>query len=192
MEEKHFKEDLKASFEGKKEREKFYKGLGLKNIRFVDDDMSLQKHDIDVVANHGDKTVYISEKIRMEMLYPKDILIEIYSSFQSKTPGWLKDSTADSLFCFYRDKVVAVNVESLKNALHLFNDTHPGFLKSIKRTAERLIEEKKSFGKLENTGKVDISVINAYNNNDGSKYNTISIAIKANDLEKYGAKIYEY
>ena len=130
-----FENDLKYSIEDFETRKKFYIKIGYENPVFVDFDTSegkeLQLGDIDVTAAQNGKNVGISEKIR-RFKYRGDILIEMWSVFEKNVPGWLKNSKADTLANFFYDKIIMIDVPSLKDFLHKFAKENNSFVSSLR------------------------------------------------------------
>lgn len=185
----NFENDLKFSFEDFDERKKFYHSIGLQDVKFVgydtDEDKSAQKCDIDVRTTFFGEEVGISEKIRRRT-YSGDILIEVYSIFEKGVSGWLKESKADILACFFIDKIVFVKVGTLKDYLHRFADEHKDFIKSIWSTACEMVENSKIYERLDGFENIYVTVAK----NKG--YHTVSIIVKTKDLIDNGVEIEEF
>lgn len=184
-----FENDLKYSVDDFEVRKKFYDSVGIKDAEFVeyntDEEKELQRSDIDVMGTFKGRTVGISEKVR-RFNYRNDILVEMWSIFEDNVPGWLKNSKAEMLACFFNDKIVMIHVPSLKEFLHTFAKEHKDFVPSVKETANEMIKNGKIFGKLENFKDIFVAVA------DNDTYHTVSVIFKTKDLEKNGVKLKEY
>lgn len=184
-----FENDVKYSVEDFETRKKFYNRIGIKDAKFVefntDDEKELQRSDIDVIGTFKGKEVGVSEKVR-RFNYKNDVLVEMWSIFEDNVPGWLKKSKAEILSCFFNDKIVVIDVPSLKEFLHKFAKENKDFVKSVKSTAEKMIENGKTFAKLENFKDIFVTVA------DNDRYHTVSAIFKTKDLERNGVKLKEY
>ena len=184
-----FENDLKYSVDDFEARKSFYDKLGIKEAEFVEyetaEEKELQRSDIDVIGKFRDRKIGISEKVR-RFDYRGDILVEIYSIFEEGVPGWLKNSKADLLACFFNDKMLMVNVAMLKTFMHEFAKEHKNFLPSIIETATEMIKEGKIFGKLKNFKNIFVAVA------ENETYHTVSVIFKTDFLIKNGVKITEY
>lgn len=120
-----FENDLKFEKDNQTRYYSFYNGHGdivnvIRTDFSTDKGRKLQEMDIDVVAvmNTG-KVTTISEKHRRNNY--NDLLIEIYSSYSSFSPGWMETSRAKNLVIFIDDilnpEVIIVDMESLQSFL---------------------------------------------------------------------------
>lgn len=188
--ERIFEDDLKYSINGFEERKKFYNSIGITEVEFVDfdteEDKALQRHDIDVVGREksGD-CIGISEKIRNRK-YSGDILIEVFSIYEKNIFGWMKDTKAKYLACFFSDRTIVLDVKTLKEYLHNFVVENRNFTPSVKKTADRLISSGKQFGKLDNFNDIFVAIA------DNKTYHTVSVVIKTEQFKNNGVKIWEY
>lgn len=171
-------------------RKKIYEDrFSLRNVRFVnfdtDENKSLQRHDIDVMAEDVLGNPYkISEKIR-ERKYYGDILIEVYSNFKQRVKGWIPDSEADYLCLFYEDKYLSIKVSTLKAFCKAFFTKE--VMSALNKEFEALISTRQKSKKLYIGGTyVMLSV--AYNRN----YETVNVCIKESFLRKHGVGITEF
>lgn len=186
-----FNEDLEYSIENFNERKKIYKKMGIENLKFVDfnteEEKALQRQDIDVIGTeiYDKKQVGISEKIRRRP-YRYDILVEMYSIFEKNIPGWLKDSSADLLACFFTDKTIAVNVKTLKTYMHEFLKKNKNFVNLVKSIATEMIESGKKFSKIKGYDGICVAIA------DNGTYHTVSLVIKTDTLKNNGVIINEY
>lgn len=185
-----FEEDLKYSIDGFEDRKKFYNSIGITEVEFVnfdtEEDKALQRHDIDVVGReNGGDCIGISEKIRNRN-YSGDILIEVFSIYEKNIFGWMKDTKAKCLVCFFLDKTIVLDVKTLKEYLHKFVVENRNFVPSVKSTANRLISVGKQFGKLDNFNDIFVAVA------DNKTYHTVSVVIKTEQLKNNGVMINEY
>lgn len=188
--ERVFEEDLKYSIDGFDGRKKFYNSIGITEVEFVnfdtEEDKALQRHDIDVVGReNGGDCIGISEKIRNRK-YSGDILIEVFSIYEKNIFGWMKDTKAKYLVCFFLDRIIVLDVKTLKEYLHKFVVERRDFTPSVKKTADRLISSGKQFGKLDNFNDIFVAIA------DNKTYHTVSVVIKTEQFKNNGVKIWEY
>lgn len=120
-----FENDLKFEQENQERYDRFYKGFcGFSMIIRTDYSTEagrkLQEMDIDAVVLSDEGDVYtISEKHRRNNY--NDLLIEIYSSYCSFSPGWIETSKARNLVIFTDDilvpEVIVVDMKNLQSFL---------------------------------------------------------------------------
>lgn len=187
--ERVFEDDLKYSINGFEKRKKFYNSIGIIEVEFVDfgteEEKSLQRHDIDVIGLEKDDRIGISEKIRNRK-YSGDILIEVFSIYEKNVFGWMKDTKAKYLACFFSDRTIMLDVKTLKEYLHNFVVEHRDFTSSVRKTADRLISAGKQFGRLDNFNDIFVAIA------DNKTYHTVSVVIKTEQFKNNGVKIWEY
>lgn len=167
-------------------KEKIYEALeGYTDVRFVkfesEEDKEKQRADIDVLAKAGDVEIGISEKIR-NYKYFNDILIEVWSVFERHTHGWLKDSKANYLYCFYSDKLVIVDVYTLKKFCKAFFDEEA--VRVMETGFKQLIKERKTSGSIWLKGEKMTLIIGV-----NKTYHTVSVGVPEEFLVKNGVII---
>ena len=162
------------------EKVEFYSPIFI-DYEASEDNKALQKGDVDVSAIKDGNTTYISEKIRLDREYTGDILVEVYSVFETLTPGWLKNSIANWLFCFFKDKAVCVNEHELKQFCRtFFTRENIEYLKTV--FAEMIKEGKK--GKLITLNGVKMFACNTSTKSKGGTYHTVSVCVPSSLLVK--------
>ncbi|MDR3286403.1 MAG: hypothetical protein LBT27_03055 [Prevotellaceae bacterium] len=173
----------------------FYtKHLGATNIvrynRNTNDDMTMQRADIDVSFTHKSKIINISEKFRAKDF--NDLYIEFYSKFPN-VRGWLDKSQADYITYFFPTRVFLIDEKKLSEFYK--NQLSPTFSEDIFRN---LIEQnpnnnaqKQHYIKLQNN-KYRVRIIQAYNKTQDAAWYTMGIAIPFNVLADFGIYCREF
>ncbi len=152
----------------------------------------LQKKDIDLVFTHKSKQVSISEKFR-NVDYD-DILIEVYSSFNTPTSyvhGWIHKCEADVIMYFTKSKVYKINAKELKK--FYFDNIDEKFLTDVfyeirYNNSQRSLSRKLTLD-IGNTDQ-EIRLVQAYNRSHIDFY-TMSMCVTIEILRKNGVRIYE-
>ncbi len=195
-----FRNLLKKSEEGFNLRCLYYEQLGCHDFKFAKwgegDGTELQRGDVDFTCMQGgnkDKVYKCSEKIRDGKFYG-DVLIEIWSKYESRTRGWLNDSIADIIYMWWPDgTIVRAGSRGLKA---LYKEKILGD-KALSDELDRLFVSRIIFnteGKAKSvrvTVKIggeyrNITLIGAKTKCDGKVWTTYSIAITLEDLFKLG------
>lgn len=167
-------------------KEYVYEPEGYTNVKFIkfeesEENKSLQRADIDVIAMAGDVEVKISEKIRKRE-YSNDILVEVWSGFERHVPGWLKHSEADVMYCFYKDKLAIVDVPTLKKFCRNFFDRET--VAALETAFKGVIRAEKTKGETYLKGYKMTLIIGV-----NKTYHTVSVGIPEELLVKNGVII---
>lgn len=101
----------------------------------------LQYSGVDKIITQKDNyKIYIEEKVRFEDY--GDILLEEYSNWEKKTPGWITDESKITDFIAYiiipTKKIWLINFRKLKI---LWDDKYPEWLKKYKRKVATTYEK---------------------------------------------------
>jgi hypothetical protein len=133
-------------------------------------DIDFQKKDIDLTIVIEDRSIHISEKFRKEDY--GDLLIELYSKYPTHQ-GWMENSHADYLAYYAKDSVYIVDKPLLIKWFEAENFV-------IKLSTE--IDE----------NKIQIDLIQAFNQSGSDQWHTLSLAIAWNDLKNEGLSFKKY
>jgi hypothetical protein len=155
------------------------------------EDMDFQKKDIDLTLVTGGRIIQISEKFRKEDY--GDLLIELYSKYPTHL-GWMENSHADYLAYYAKDSVYIVDKHRLIKwfedenfAINLSAEIENFYSRHITSSARSKI---KWVTKSEN--KIQIDLIQAFNQSGSDQWHTLSLAIAWNDLKKEGLSFKKY
>ena len=191
---------LAKSEEGFALRCEYYASKGCSDFKFAkwgkEDGTELQRGDVDFTCLCGDTPFKCSEKIRTGKYYG-DVLVEIWSKYESRTRGWLNDSVADMIFMWWPDGTILR--ASSKQLKRLFKD------KILSDTAlcdelDRLFLSKVKFDSEGNSKSVkatvniggkprNVTLIGAKTNCDGQMWTTYSIALSIPDMADLGVTV---
>ncbi|MDD3490589.1 MAG: hypothetical protein PHR62_11975 [Paludibacter sp.] len=165
----------------------FYRDvLGAKIIRRfdrdTDEDMEMQREDVDVIIERKGVEYRISEKFR-EHDY-EDLYIEIYSKYPD-TPGWVITGTPNAVLYFFPSSVYWVTHKSLYE--FCVNVLFPAIPKAF---IGEIFETKKSY--LPKTIVLDketvsVKLVQAHNH-DVADWETIGVCVSFDVLAKYGVQ----
>jgi len=155
------------------------------------EDIEFQKKDIDLTLILEDTSIYISEKFRKEDY--GDLLIEIYSKYPSHQ-GWMANSHADYLAYYAKDIVYIIEKHGLirwfeeenfvKNLSAKIEDFHKKHMHSSVRSKIKWVTKSEN--------KIQIDLIQAFNQSGSDQWHTLSLAIAWNDLKKEGLSFKKY
>ena len=165
----------------------FYRDvLGAKIIRRfdrdTDEDMEMQREDVDVIIERKGVEYRISEKFR-EHVY-EDLYIEIYSKYPD-TPGWVITGTPNAVLYFFPSSVYWVTHKSLYE--FCVNVLFPAIPKAF---IEEIFETKKSYLPktiLLDKQTVSVKLVQALNH-DVADWETIGVCVSFDVLAKYGVQ----
>lgn len=104
------------------ERATIYENLGFRRINVLkglnEKSAASKAAGIDVSAiDENGKNITISEKIldrRYASMLEKRVPVELYSDFENKAQGWLRTSSAMTVFYFFTDAVVSIELAPLR------------------------------------------------------------------------------
>ena len=165
----------------------FYRDvLGAKIIRRfdrdTDEDMEMQREDVDIIIERKGVEYRISEKFR-EHDYD-DLYIEIYSKYPD-TPGWVITGTPNAILYFFPSSVYWVTHKSLYE--FCVNKLFPAIPRA---DIEEIFETHKTYLSksivLDNST-VAIKLVQAHNR-DGVDWETIGVCVSFDVLAKYGVQ----
>lgn len=155
------------------------------------EDLEFQKKDIDLTLILEDRSIHISEKFRKEDY--GDLLIEIYSKYPSQQ-GWMGNSKADYLAYYAKDTVYIIEKHGLirwfeeenfvTNLSARIEDFHKKHINSSARSKMEWETKKEN--------RIQLDLIQAYNQFGSDHWHTLSIAIAWTDLKKEGLSFKKY
>lgn len=154
-------------------------------------DIDFQKKDIDLTIVIEDRSIHISEKFRKEDY--GDLLIELYSKYPTHQ-GWMENSHADYLAYYAKDSVYIVDkpllikwFEAENFVIKLSTEIENFYSKHIASSARSKIE-----WTTKNENKIQIDLIQAFNQSGSDQWHTLSLAIAWNDLKNEGLSFKKY
>lgn len=160
--------------------------LGAKIIRRFDrdsdEDMKMQREDVDVLIERKGVQYRVSEKFR-EHDYD-DLYIEIYSKYPD-TPGWVITGTPNAILYFFPSSVYWVTHKSLYE--FCVNKLFPAIPKAF---IEEIFETKKSYLPktiLLDKQTVSVKLVQAHNH-DVADWETIGVCVSFDVLAKNGVQ----
>ena len=197
-----FRKLLDKSEEGFGLRCEYYAENGGSDFKFakwgVDNGTELQLMDVDFTCNINGKPYLCSEKIRTGKYYG-DILVEIWSKYENRTPGWIGDSGADIIFMWWPDgTVLRASSKGLKRAYYkyiaedaeLMSTLENLFLKKIKFDKDGKAKSVRATVPIAGKER-EITLIGAKTKENGSVWTTYSIAISLTDMFEMGVTVKE-
>ena len=165
----------------------FYRDvLGAKIIRRFDrdteEDMEMQREDVDIIIERRGVQYRVSEKFR-EHDYD-DLYIEIYSKYPD-TPGWLITGTPNAILYFFPSSVYWVTHKSLYEFCvnKLFPAIPKVFIEEIFETHKTYLSKSIVLDKQA----VSVKLVQAHNR-DGADWETIGVCVTFDMLAKNGVK----
>ncbi len=183
----NFKKSLQHEREQTSRADRFY--TEVLNATFIkrfntdsDEDMRMQRQDVDALITVNGITFKISEKFR-DVDYG-DLYIEVYSKYP-KTLGWMHTGSPNAILYFTPRSVYWMTHSSLKNFCinELFNAIPAQWL-------AELYESKKSieYKKIRIKGAdIDLHLIQSHNK-DGESWETIGVSVAFDVLKYFGVK----
>ena len=165
----------------------FYRDvLGAKIIRRFDrdteEDMEMQREDVDIIIERTGVQYRVSEKFR-EHDYD-DLYIEIYSKYPD-TPGWVITGTPNAILYFFPSSVYWVTHKSLYE--FCVNKLFPAIPKAY---IDEIFEIHKSYLPktiVLDSRTVSIKLVQAHNH-DGVDWETIGVCVSFDVLAKNGVQ----
>jgi len=188
MEAHHFRDSLHRELQQQSRADRFYtEKLGVKNIvRYNSDseeDMVYQRQDIDLSFELNGRRLMVSEKFRDHDY--GDLYLECYSKYPG-TMGWMHQSKADFLACFFPERVIWLNKKRLVDFfLTKLWPAMPGawFAKINLELHSRSGQQKQ---KLDFLGKQrELTIIQAFNRSGKDQWHTIGVGIPFEMLEEF-------
>lgn len=163
------------------ERKEIYENIGYKRVSVLhgtgEKVMKKKNVGIDAVAmNERSFMIGISEKI---CRYPyanmldKKFSVELYSDFEEGTSGWARTTSANTVFYFFIDAIVSVDLKTLRMYLDDFDGgTAEEYISDL---AAALIEHNVAGKRLE--GKDDVEV---YVESNGNGHHSVGLVFHPN------------
>ncbi|MBN2767260.1 MAG: hypothetical protein JXR27_12890 [Paludibacteraceae bacterium] len=166
----------------------FYRDvLGVTSIkRFdkdTDDDMRMQREDVDVLIVRNGIEYRVSEKFR-EHDFP-DMYVEVFSKYPH-TPGWLQTGSPNAILYFFPSSVYWITHKSLYDfcVKKLFPAMKDSYYEDIFRSHRNIVTQKV----LIDNRMVSVNIIQAHNR-AGADWETIGLSVGFDVMEKYGVKL---
>lgn len=191
---------LAKSEEGFALRCEYYASKGCSDFKFAkwgkDDGTELQRGDVDFTCLCSDTPFKCSEKIRTGKYYG-DVLVEIWSKYESRTRGWLNDSVADMIFMWWPDgTILRASSKQLKRLFKdkilsdtaLCDELDRLFLSEVKFDSEGNSKSVKATVRIGGKPR-NVTLIGAKTNCDGQMWTTYSIALSIPDMADLGVTV---
>jgi hypothetical protein len=184
----NFNRSLNRELQQQDLADRFYlEKMGVKNIlRYnsgSEEHMQFQRKDIDLSFELSGRRVMVSEKFRSHDY--GDLYLECYSKYPD-TPGWMHQSKADFLACFFPERVIWLNKKKLVDFFQTkLWPAIPGalFAKINRELYGRSGQQKQQ---LEFLGKLrEVTVIQAFNRSGKDQWHTIGIGLPLEMLEEF-------
>lgn len=184
----HFRESLTKEKQKLALADRFFlQKMGAKDIvRYNSDseeDMMFQRQDIDLSFELNGRRLMVSEKFRDHDY--GDLYLECYSKYPG-TMGWMHQSKADFLACFFPERVIWLNKKKLADFfLTKLWPAMPGawFAKINRELHGRSGQQKQ---KLDFLGKQrELTVIQAFNRSGKDQWHTIGVGVPFEMLEEF-------
>lgn len=183
----HFENSLEFEQRQQSAADSFYtKYFGASNIeRYntnTNEDLKIQRKDIDVSFVVKGKRISVSEKFRKKDY--NDLYIELYSKYP-KTLGWMSSSDAEYLTYFFPKRMFLIDKKSLIEFYEtkLQQSISQNIIDEFHKNNFRKNSTTKFFVTINNT-KQTIKLIQAYNKINDSEWHTIGIAVAFDMLAK--------
>lgn len=187
----NFKNSLQHEREQTCKADQFYKETlkATKIKRFNSDseeDMLMQRQDVDLLITFNNITYRISEKFRDKDY--GDMYIEVFSKYPNKM-GWLHTGSPNAILYFCPQCVYWITHKSLKEfCFDKLFDAIPADWYHDLFQSDKTIVSKSSI--LDGT-KIKLNLIQSHNK-DGKVWETIGISLSFTVLEKFGVKLKKF
>lgn len=147
-----------------------------------EDDMLMQKQDVDVLLTLNGITYRVSEKFRDKDF--GDLYIEVFSKFPL-VKGWMHTGSPHAILYFTPNHVYWITHKSLKEFClnHLFQSLPTEWFDDLFKSGQTIIKKTVKI----NETSFNINLIQAHNH-DGKKWKTMGLSIPFEILEKFGVK----
>jgi len=187
----NFKNSLQHEREQTFKADQFYKEIlkASEIKRFnsdTEDDMIMQRQDVDVLVTINDIIYRISEKFRDKDY--GDMYIEVFSKYPNKM-GWLHTGSPNAILYFTPHSVYWITHKSLKEfCFQKLFDVIPANWYHDLYQSDKTIEAKSIV--LDET-RIKLNLIQSHNK-DGKVWETIGISLPFDMLEKFGVKMKKF
>lgn len=189
-----FQETLQFCDANTEERRQIYENVGLKKVSMIlgNNEKSAEKKAQGIDASALDEIggrIGITEKIcnyRYSSRLVKKIPVELYADFEEGVRGWARTSSADTVFYFFVDAVVSMDLEALRGFLDHFHDEESAET-VIGKIVNALIEHNVSGKVLE-----DVEGAEVYISPSGDGHHSVGLIFQVGDLPDNAMNIVEY